>query len=138
MLRKPKCSNGGMGGGGIKNVYRMKRSRLKPISKKQKKRTDKLRVKRDAMLAVQHEQSGTEYCCLKAGRPDIFKTHCEGTLIAEHVNTRNEKDADNYENLQVGCEKHNTEKGSKRLDCRSENFKSALIELDKLIKGLVD
>jgi hypothetical protein len=106
-LRKPKGKNGGIGGGGSKNKPKWKRSKLKVVSKKQRKRLLSLKEKREIVLNAQHERWGTTFCMAS-----IAKIHpqvgCSGRLDLAHVKPagRYAKDRDHMTNLGILCRAH--------------------------------
>lgn len=51
-------------------------------------------------------------------------------LVPDHILTRNEKNADRYENLGILCWGCNTKKGSVREDYRPDWFKAEMVKLD--------
>ena len=109
--------------------YEMKRSRLKPVSKKQRKRTDELDEKLKVLLTKQVELYGTTRC--EAG----FKLRdgkCFGVLHFDHIipRSRHPENVDGYANGQILCTGHNGEKGSKDTDYRPEKMREACEALD--------
>lgn len=126
--RPTKSKNGGIGGGRKKNVHEMKRSTLNPVSPKQRVRTGDLQKKLKRMIAVQEIFGYNPHCqkCLKAQ----FEGN-EIKLYADHVGTRNQNDADRYENLGILCYSCNSEKGSVREDYRPAWFVAEMEKLDK-------
>ena len=125
-LRTPK-GRGGIGGGGQKNAKEpLKRSKLRQVSPKQRKRTQALQVKLKRMKIVQEMYGYQAHCQICLGR--VCKNE---VLLAEHVETRNEWDADRFENLGIAGWKCNKAKGSVRTgDYRPEWFKAEMIKLD--------
>lgn len=104
---------------------------LRKVSKKQRRRTETLKGKLAEMLSVQHEIYGTERCERGFSFRNMgLKADCSGDLVADHVGTRNQDDADRYENLQVLCWGCNSAKGSKRGDYRPAVMRERMKELD--------
>lgn len=98
---------------------------LRMVSAKQAHRNYELRKKLKRMIQEQ-VLHGEEAHCQICGAKEW-----KGRLVAEHVNTRNEVNADRYENLGVACWKCNAEKGSKRTgEYRPEWFQIRMRELD--------
>ena len=103
--------------------------KIRPISKKQAKRNRALRSKLEVVLGVQHELYGTTRC--EAGFKG-WKAGCFGDLVLDHVDTRNGRDPDRYENLQALCSAHNGLKGSVRgLDFRGAEMLQRMRDLDE-------
>lgn len=130
---RPTKGRGGIGGkrnpgAPIKN--------LKPMSDKQRKRTDVLHDKLEIYLKVQERIYGKRMCEATRGHEN-WKHKCPCTegrfypLVLDHVNTRQADDPDDFANLQGICTWANYVKGSVRgLDFRSPEMKAALVELD--------
>jgi len=110
---------------------------LRKVSKKQAKRTRGLKNKLAVLLEMQDKIYGQTTCerqrfarVYQAGIP------VEGCLrfdrlVFDHVNGRNEFNADRYENGQVLCWNCNSWKGSRRIDFRSPDMVMALKKLDE-------
>ena len=110
----------------------LKRTRLRPISKKQAKRNRSLKEKFAIIVTEQIRLYGTAQCehgkyQWAHGQP----ANCAGQLVVDHVFTRNQDNADRYENLQLLCWFHNSGKSSQRIDYRSPEMKEAMLELDR-------
>jgi 5-methylcytosine-specific restriction endonuclease McrA len=129
-LRKPKLNNGGIGGGGKKNRVKLKtKVNLKLVSPKQAARTYQLNKKLKRMM-VEQELHGENPHCMICGA--IRNENKNTKLVADHINTRNEWDADRFEKLGILCWACNTKKSSRREDYRPEWFRQRMLELDKL------
>lgn len=103
--------------------------RLKPVSKKQRRRNKSLANKRMILMTEQVSQTGTAFCSASDAKWDH---ECFGDLVLDHVETRNGPNADDYENLQIICAHANTKKGSIRgLDFRTKEMKDRCLELDE-------
>ena len=106
---------------------------LRHESPKQRKRTKELHARFEVVLQTQAGLYGRNFC--QAGASE-WRDRCpnnrgkEFPLVPDHVNTRNEKNPDRYENLQPLCSWCNHIKGSVRKDFRSTEFKEALQALD--------
>ena len=108
------------------------RARIRPISKKQAKRNRSLKEKFAIIVTEQIRLYGTAQCehgkyQWAHGQP----ANCAGQLVVDHVGTRNQDNADRYENLQILCWFCNTGKSSVRVDYRPPEMKEAMLELDK-------
>ena len=129
--RPTKSKNGGLGGGRKKNE-----NKLKPMSKKHRKRTNGLQDKLEVILQVHDRIYHQRICEASMGHknwnhkcPSLDGRYYE--LFADHVETRNMKDADKYENLQALCSWCNRIKGSIRgLDFRCDDMKKEMRKLD--------
>jgi len=114
---------------GMRKPLGTPRKGLKPRSEKQAVRTEDLKDKLETLLQKQMELYGTTRC--EAGFAGWNGKCPPGSpLVVDHVNTRNIKDPDRLENLQVVCWAHNGVKGSKRLNFRPQIMIDALKELD--------
>jgi 5-methylcytosine-specific restriction endonuclease McrA len=120
-----------------KNVG-MKRTRIKPISPKGRKRNKNLKAKLEVIISIQEQVYGRAMCEATRGHKDWkHKCPCLGSgrdypLVLDHVEGRNNENADRYENLQVLCSWANFQKGSIRgLDFRSPEMMAAMVELDR-------
>jgi 5-methylcytosine-specific restriction endonuclease McrA len=110
--------------------FKPKFSTLRKVSKKQRKRNDGLKVKLKRMKIVQETYGYQAHCQMCLGK--VCKN--EG-LVAEHIETRNEWDADRYENLGIAGWKCNQAKGSVRTgDYRPGWFVEEMRKLDKGIQ----
>lgn len=106
-------------------------TRIRKVSAKQRRRTNELGKKLKVMIRVQEMHGYNPHCqkCLAAR----FEGN-ELALYADHLGTRNQKDADRYGNLGVLCYACNSKKGSVReADYRPEWFKAAMLELDEAL-----
>ena len=85
----------------------MKRSRLKPVSAKQRVRNDGLREKREIILSKLHELWGLAGCMA-----DPLGDSCMGRLELDHVQPRGRcpNDVDGFDNLQILCHRHHFNK----------------------------
>ena len=102
-------------------------TKLRLVSPKQASRTAELKRKLKQMLVVQDLHVGM-HVCQKCGK---IRTENNGVkLVADHVNTRNEKDADRFENLGVLCWSCNYKKGSIREEYRPAWFIDEMRKLD--------
>ncbi|MCK9463112.1 MAG: hypothetical protein M0R80_26110 [Proteobacteria bacterium] len=114
--------------------YEMNRSRLKPVSKKQRKRTMELKDKLTILFTKQVELYGSPRC--EAGF-QLQDKKCMGDLCADHIVPRSShpENVDGFENLQVLCGYHNTTfKGSRSgpsWDFRSQKMREACRLLDQ-------
>ncbi len=100
---------------------------LKLVSPKQAHRNYELRKKFKQML-LEQELHGEVPHCQKCG---AVKNDWKVKLVVDHVGTRNQTDADRFENLGILCWQCNSAKGSKREDYRPKWFKDRMKELDK-------
>lgn len=117
ILRLGKLSNGGIGGGGGKNPKKMKST-----NRKQRKRTVSLKDKLQVHLSLQLAKYGRNFCvCCGKYKPPF---------VLDHVNTRNQSDADRNENLQIMNQQDNIQKGSVRKDYRDAWFTKLLALMD--------
>jgi len=115
--------------------HQMKRSRIKPVSKKQRKRTAELKDKLTILLTKQVELYGSPRC--EAGF-QLQDRKCMGDLCADHIIPRSRHpkniDVDGFSNLQVLCGYHNTTyKGSRTgpaWDFRPQRMREACERLD--------
>lgn len=101
---------------------------LKLVSAKQAHRTYELKKKFKRMLQEQ-DLHGEAHHCQKCGK--VTNDYNKLKLVVDHVCTRNQTDADRYENLGILCWKCNSEKGSVREEYRPEWFIERMKELDK-------
>lgn len=101
---------------------------LRPVSDKKKKTMKICKSILHELLALEHELYGCEFCQLKYGFPELFKTKCDGPFNLEHIESWRDQEKTNILRLQVSCEKHNLEKGSKNLDGRSDLFKKTVYD----------
>lgn len=116
-----------MTGIGMRRDPNEPRSPLRAMSAKQRKKKRIIKDILSEMLALQHEHFGTEFCELaKSGK---FTGKCEGRLVVEHVDSWRDQVKTNPKKLQIGCWKHNQEKGSRKVDCRSYTMKVAYNKL---------
>ena len=110
-------------------TYRMKRSELRKVSLRQRKRTAALKDKLTVLLTKQVELYGTSFCCagvvLKDGK-------CFGEISGDHVIPRSRcpENVDGFWNLQPLCSFHQVDKGSKAIEYRDRRFIEACQMLD--------
>lgn len=109
-------------------VKGMKRSKIRPVSAKQRARTKGLKDK-FKVIATEHVRLyGSPQC--ERGAAGLAINKCFGDLLVDHVKTRNERNADDFINLQLLCYGCNTAKGSERIDFRSDKMIIAMRKLD--------
>ncbi|MDE2099488.1 MAG: hypothetical protein KGL39_19710 [Patescibacteria group bacterium] len=114
--------------------FKRRNRMLRKIGKKGRKQRQWNKWALDQHALLQYKVYGTALCQLKDGRPDIFQTPCDGILVLEHVKEWRHSKQDLLE-TQTACWRHNQEKGSKELDCRTLEYKIELNWLaDKLKK----
>ena len=130
--RPTKSKNGGIGGGRKKNL-----NKIKPVSKKQRKRTNGLQDKLEMVLEAQERIYGQRICEATRGHENWkYKCPCvlgrPGKLVLDHVEGRNNENADRFENLQAICHWSNYVKGSIRgLDFRTPEMVAEMKKLDE-------
>ena len=112
------------------------RTKIKAMSTKQRTRTDLLAEKFKVVLKVQRELYDYNFCASKWGHPE-WPHVCSGKLklTPDHVMTRNQVNADRFENLQPLCSWCQYIKGSRRIDFRPKEYKEALQRLDEQEKS---
>lgn len=138
-LRKPKLSNKGIGGGGKGNPVKLKRSKLRPVSKKQRKRLVGLKEKREILLNAQHERWGHTFCMMfDFTRLTNVPRECGGRLDLAHVKpaSRGGKDKDSFKNLGLLCRNHHAyftrTPGLYNVEYRTPEMKKFCEELDSV------
>jgi hypothetical protein len=108
--------------------------RIKPISKKGRKRAIALDVTFETVKEVQRRYTGGEDVCLAkfANWPanPAEKFHASDGLVPDHVFTRNGTNVDRHSNLQGICSWCNGLKGSRRIDFRPIGMIKELLALD--------
>ena len=111
---------------------------IKAVSKKQRKRTDKLHGTFELVLKAQREFYGEEHNFCQAGAGE-WRDRCPNNkkgkqypLVPDHVFTRNGKNVDRPSNLQPLCNWCNFQKGSRRIDFRPSEFVEVLKKLDDI------
>ncbi len=97
------------------------RKKIQLVSHKQRVRTNALKDKFKLVLMVQKAIYKYNFCVKCGSRKD---------LLADHVETRNEKNPDRFGNLQPLCFRCNSDKGSVRADYRDFEFVEALDKMD--------
>jgi len=131
---RPVKGRGGIGGHRREGIPKKV---MKQVSPKQRKRTNGLHDKLENILKAQDRIYGKRICEASKGHED-WKFRCPSLdgryygLVFDHVETRNEENADRYANGQALCTWCNFQKGSVRgLDFRSPAMKAACEELDR-------
>lgn len=104
-------------------------SRLRKVSKKQKRRTQTLHETFELVLQNQLGIVGFNECQAKLAGWSENPEHV-GPLVPDHVGTRNQFNADRASNLQPLCYRCNSIKGSRRIDFRPPQMVEALKKLE--------
>jgi 5-methylcytosine-specific restriction endonuclease McrA len=114
------------------------KKRMKQVSTKQARRNRLIKEKLQIILEIQQDIYGQSMCEASRGHVD-WQHKCPSRLgkylpfVVDHVETRNQTNADRWENLQVLCSWCNYQKGSIRgLDFRPAMMIQAMKELDNM------
>jgi hypothetical protein len=134
-MRPVKSGNKGIGGGQAASGKVLKRtSRLRPVSKKQRKRTSEWQKKFQLYLLEQVRTFGTTYC--EMGQ--VHDKPCWGVLEPDHIRPRARRgvDMDSFKNMQGICTGHHRIKtdtpGLGDKDYRRKSMVEACEALDQL------
>lgn len=114
--------------------YKLKRSRLRKVSKKQAKRNRSLRAKKEVVLNAMHERWGTAFCVCAQSTANVAGVLCLGGLDWDHVLSRGSGGDDSFSNCQILCRNHHSWKhrtpGMYDRDFRSDEMKEFMRGLD--------